>query len=128
MSVHAFSSATGGCAARNCAFYAGPHLKGKITNGLLATGGLSVTFGGMTLSTLATTTFFTVGKATPLTISSTKTCTGIVMRLSEVRGVQTNTTLSGTDTVQVTKLCTTVGVGGICQTSRSNTTSVTTSF
>ena len=126
-SVYAFPSATCSYAAGNLAIYDGPHLKGRITTGSLATGGLSVTLGGVTLFTLTTTTF-AVGIATPLTISSTKKFEGLFMRFREVGGVQTEIALAGTGMVQVAKPCTAAGVGGVCQTSNSDRNRVTTNI
>ena len=83
--------------------------------------------GSTTLSPTSTATF-SVGVGTTLTISGTKPFTGFFMRLGEVGGVQTDTALSGTGDVQVPRVCTTAGVGGVCQTSSSRKTSVTASL
>ena len=98
----------------------------SLKTGTLATGGFSVKLGSTKLSTATTTTStFTVGVSTTLTISGTKAFTGFFARLGEIGGVQTDTAFTGTGDVQVPKLCTVAGVGGICQTSASKKTSVT---
>ena len=80
---------------------------------------------GSTKLLTTTTSTFTVGVATTLTISGTKAFTGFFARLGEVGGVQTDTAFTGTGNVQVPKVCIAAGVGGICQTSASSKTSVT---
>ena len=125
---HAFSSATGSCAAGDAAIDGGPHLKAqRIITGSLATGGFSVKLGATTL-TLASPSTFTVNVGTTLTITGQKAFTGFFMRLGEVGGVQTDTALSGTGDVKVPRVCTAAGVGGVCQTSGSLKTSVTASL
>ena len=124
-SVHAFSKATGSCAAGKTAIISEPHTTAtKITTGSLATGGYTVKIGTTTLSTASTATF-SVGVSTTITISGAKAFTGFFARLGEVGGVQTDTAFTATSTaVQIPKLCTAAGVGGICQTSASKKTTV----
>ena len=127
-SVHAFSTSTGSCAAGELAINGDPHVSAlTIITGSLATGGFSVQLGTTTLSPTTTTTF-TVGVGTTLTITGQKTFKGFFMRLGEVGGVQTDTALSGTGNVKVPKVCITAGVGGVCQTSAAEKTSVTASL
>ena len=128
LSAHAFPSTTGSCAAGSAAIVSDPHTTAtRIITGSLAIGGYSVKLGATTLSPTSTSTF-TVGVGTTLTISGTKPFTGFFMRLGEVGGVQTDTALSGTGDVKVPRVCTTAGVGGVCQTSSSTKTSVTASL
>ena len=128
LSAHAFPSTTGSCAAGSEAIVSDPHTTAtRIITGSLAIGGYSVKLGATTLSPTSTSTF-TVGVGTTLTITGTKPFTGFFVRLGEVDGVQTDTALSGTGDVKIPRVCTTAGVGGVCQTSSSRKTSVTASL
>ena len=128
LSAHAFPSTTGSCAAGSDAIISDPHTTAtRVITGPLATAGYTVKLGATTLSPTSTATF-SVGVGTTLTISGTKPFTGFFMRLGEVGGVQTDTALSGTGDVKVPRVCTTAGVGGVCQTSSSSKTSVTASL
>ena len=127
-SAHAFPSTTGSCAAGSAAIVSDPHTTAtRIITGSLAIGGYSVKLGATTLSPTSTSTF-TVGVGTTLTISGTKPFTGFFMRLGEVGGVQTDTALSGTGNVKIPAVCVAAGVGGVCHTSSSTKTSVTASL